>query len=152
MTTAQKERWIQPGQFSLILPANWLVSQTDRYTEIRPKAGDGAIHISSFNRPHPAEPSPDDAALLVENFARKNQLKAKVALRCATKVDECSCIGHFSGSGLGAQPSLWVLKASVGIGNAALASFCLDDAMAKSYDEGMAILASLRIEQAHENQ
>jgi hypothetical protein len=141
------DKWTQPGQFSLSLPESWTISQTAKLTELVPGSGDAAIHISSFSKREPSPPTCREAIALVENFANNNSLEVVTAPTCKTQPNECSCIGRYRKAEGGSGPMQWILKSSVGLRVAAVASLCSDDQKAQSSTEGQSILETLVVDE-----
>lgn len=139
------DQWMQPGQLSLMLPTTWEVRELNEVTELVPSRGDAAVEISVLKKSRSSVPTKDEAARLVEHFAKQNHLSHQGEAPCYPREFGWQCIGQFVSGNDASVPRFWLVSAITRESRASIASLCSDDIHGASFAEGADILKSIEL-------
>ncbi len=142
-SSIRTDKWIQPGQFSVDVPANWEVRELGDAVEVVPESADAAIHVTTYVRRLAGEPKADEARSLLASFARKSALIPLKPAHCFDWENTWTCDAEFEGHVDPNVPRYWFLRSIVRQEQAFLGSLCLDDLSSPSYVDGKKILLSM---------
>lgn len=139
--------WKKAGQYLLVLPEEWSISDFGDTVEIEPKSRDAAVHVSVFRKSSRGMPNEGEARSIVENFALKNRLDAVGDLTFVANTNSFSCLGHYKCARASEQPIEWLVRGIVGMQKAVVCTLCSDNRGSRSYLEGSEILSTVALDE-----
>jgi len=139
------DRWLQDGQFSMNVPDDWMVRQLEGSTEVVPRGGNVAVHVSTLKKTDPAPATARGARQLFDYFLVKNELSADESQVVVGRVPLGWACQAYCQRRSG-QSNAWFVRVIVTGERGIFASVCANNADADTFVEGTAILESLRAE------